>query len=79
LVAHAANSIYGRKLIDMDSKPKSPAINPPSTPSTTAAAPERTESRTEKTVKDIESRFKQTGSASDFIALRAAQISKRKS
>jgi hypothetical protein len=79
LVAHAANSIYGRKLIDMDSKPKSPAINPPSTPSTTAAAPERTESRAEKTVKDIESRFKQTGSASDFIALRAAQISKRKS
>jgi len=78
LVAHAANSIYGRKLIDMDNKPKSPAINPPSTPSTTAAAPERAESRTEKTLKDVESRFKQTGSASDFIALRAAQISKRK-
>lgn len=79
LVAHAANSIYGRKLIDMDSKPKSPSINPPSTPSTVAAAPERTESRADKSIKDIESRFKQTGNPSDFIALRAAQISKRKS
>jgi hypothetical protein len=79
LVAHAANSIYGRRLIEMDSKPRSPSINPPSVPSTTAAAPERTESRAEKSIKDIESRFKQTGSSSDFIALRAAQISKRKS
>ena len=78
LVAHAANSIYGRKLISMDDKPKSPAINPPSSPNAVAAAPERTESRAEKSIKDIESRFKQTGSTSDFIALRAAQISKRK-
>ena len=77
LIAHAANSMYGRRVIEPD-KPKSPSIIPPSSPSTTAAGPERTESRTEKTVKDIESRFKQTGSASDFIALRAAQISKRK-
>jgi hypothetical protein len=79
IIAHAANSMYGRKVIEMESKPRSPAINPPSVPSTTAAAPERTESRTEKSIKDIESRFKQTGSSSDFIALRAAQISKRKS
>jgi len=78
LVAHAANSIYGRKLISMDDKPKSPAINPPASPNTTAAAPERTESRAEKSIRDIETRFKQTGNSSDFIALRAAQISKRK-
>ena len=78
LVAHAANSIYGRKLISMDDKPKSPAINPPASPNTGIAGPERTESRAEKSIKDIESRFKQTGSSSDFIALRAAQISKRK-
>ena len=65
-------------LISMDDKPKSPAINPPSSPNAVAAAPERTESRAEKSIKDIESRFKQTGSSSDFIALRAAQISKRK-
>lgn len=78
LIAHAANSMYGRRVIEMD-KPKSPAINPPASPNSAAAAPERTESRAEKSIRDIESRFKQTGNSSDFIALRAAQISKRKS
>ena len=78
LIAHAANSMYGRRVIESE-KPKSPTISPPSNPSTVAAAPERTESRADKSIKDIESRFKQTGNPSDFIALRAAQISKRKS
>jgi hypothetical protein len=70
--------MYGRRVIETE-KPKSPTISPPSNPSTVAAAPERTESRADKSIKDIESRFKQTGNPSDFIALRAAQISKRKS
>ena len=48
------------------------------TASTTAAAPEKAEARMEKSLKDVESRFRQTGKGSDFIALRAAQISKRK-
>lgn len=76
LIAHAANSMYGRKLIE--DKPKSPSINPPSNPSTSASSSERTDSRMDKSLKEIESRFKQSGSSSDFIALRAAQISKRK-
>lgn len=77
LIAHAANSMYGRREIGMD-KPKGPTLNPPSNPSTTAAAPEKAEARMEKSIKDVESRFRQTGKGSDFIALRAAQISKRK-
>lgn len=77
LMAHAANSMYGRRIIE--DKPKSPAINPPSNPSTSASSSERTDARMDKSLKEIESRFKQTGSSSDFIALRAAQISKRKS
>jgi len=76
LMAHAANSMYGRRIIE--DKPKSPAINPPSNPSTSASSSERTDARMDKSLKEIESRFKQTGSSSDFIALRAAQISKRK-
>lgn len=76
LIAHAANSMYGRKLIE--DKPKSPSINPPSNPSTSASSSERTDSRMDKSLKEIESRFKQTGNSSDFIALRTAQISKRK-
>lgn len=79
LVAHAANSMYGRKVIKDDAKPaKTPALTPPSNPSTTAAAPERSESRVDKSIKDIEKRFKETGSAQDFIALRAAQRSNRR-
>jgi len=78
LVAHAANSIYGRRTLEMDSKPKTPALSPPSTPSQAAAASDRPENRMDRQLKDIESRFKTTGSSSDFIALRAAQISKRK-
>ena len=77
LIAHAANSMYGRREIPME-KSKGPTLNPPSNPSTTAAAPEKAEARMEKSLKDVESRFRQTGKASDFIALRAAQISKRK-
>ena len=77
LIAHAANSMYGRRVIEQE-KPKSPTINPPSNPSTTASASERVDGRVEKSLKEVEARFKQTGNASDFIALRAAQISKRK-
>lgn len=77
LIAHAANSMYGRREIPME-KSKGPTLNPPSNPSTTAAAPEKAEARMEKSLKDVESRFRQTGKGSDFIALRAAQISKRK-
>lgn len=77
LVAHAANSIYGRRTLEMDAKPKSPTLAPPSNPSQVAAASDRPENRMDRQLKDIESRFKQTGSPNDFIALRAAQISKR--
>lgn len=77
LIAHAANSMYGRREIPME-KSKGPTLNPPSSPSTTAAAPEKAEARMEKSLKDVESRFRQTGKASDFIALRAAKISQRK-
>jgi hypothetical protein len=80
LVAHAANSIYGRKTVEMPSdKPKSPTLSPPSTPSSSAAASERAEARHDKEVKEVEQRFRKTGSANDFVALRTAQISKRQS
>lgn len=81
LIAHAANSMFGRRTIETEDKPLPRAttpLTPPSTPSSSAAAPERTESREERSVKDIESRFQKSGKPDDFVALRAAQISKRK-
>jgi hypothetical protein len=77
LIAHAANSMYGRRVIEPTTS-KSPSLNPPSNPSTNASVSERVDSRVEKSLKEVEARFKQTGSSNDFIALRAAQISKRK-
>jgi len=79
LVAHAANSMFARKPIPHDAPPARPsALTPPSTPSSSAAAPERAGSREEASIKEVESRFKKTGRPDDFIALRAAQLSKRK-
>lgn len=79
LLAHAANSIYGRKSIPLSEPKPSVKANPPSNPSTAAAAPERTEAREIKAVKEAASKVRETGSISDFIALRTAQhTTKRK-
>jgi len=78
MVAHAANSIYGRKEIRIDSKP-SLSADPPYNPGSSSAGSERPESKTTKVIKDIQNRFKTTGDAKDFVALRTEQLSKRKS
>lgn len=80
LIAHAANSMYGRRAVEggISGAPAKPAINPPATPKPTAAAPERADARVDKAMQDVKTRFTQTGSQSDWIALRAAQLAKRK-
>ena len=77
LLAHAANSMFARKTIPMDGKP-SPKLTPPGAPSNTVAAGDRTPTAGERNVKEVSKRLADTGSVSDFIALRAAQLSKRK-
>lgn len=78
LVAHAANSIYGRKSIEISPK-VAPAITPPSTPKSSIPQPEKQESRETKKEADYQKRFKETSDVGDFIALRTAQLTKRKS
>lgn len=80
LIAHAANSMYGRRSVEggIAGSPSKPAINPPATPKPVAAAPERADARVERAMQDVKSRFTQTGSTSDWIALRSAQLAKRK-
>jgi len=79
MVAHAANSIYGRRSIEINPVKTAPAINPPSTPSTSAAQPEKPESRDSKKESEARKRFSATSNVSDFIALRTQQLTKRKS
>jgi len=81
LFAHAANSIYGRREIGIETTPRKAAsttLTPPSTPNSNAAASERKESRDEGSLRELESRFKTTKKPDDFVALRAQQIAKRK-
>jgi hypothetical protein len=80
LFAHAANSIYGRREIGIETTPRkaqSTTLTPPSTPNSNAAAPERKETRDEGSLRELESRWKTSRKADDFVALRAQKIAKR--
>ena len=73
IIAHAANSIYGRKLVK---DTKSVNLNPPKTGATSAPTVSRTK-KSQKALADLNSRFKNSGSKGDFISLRTAQLSKQ--
>jgi len=80
ILAHAANSMYGRKSIPID-KPAAktlPKITPPSSPSNSAAQSDRSEDNGERSVKEAAKRLQESGRPDDFVALRTAQLSKRK-
>ena len=73
--AHATNSIHGRKLVGVNKK--SPTLNPPKTGNPASAQSEKGMGRTAKALKELEARFKQTGNARDFAALRKLKMSNR--
>jgi len=75
--AHATNSIYGRKPVKT-SKKVAPSINPPKTGNPSAAQSEKSTGRTAKALKELEARFKSTGSANDFAALRKLKMASRR-
>ena len=79
LVAHAANSMYGRKAITSRTTP-APRIRstPPKTASTTAAKSEKTAPRTVKKIQSVSQQFSDSGTAADFVALRTLQMQNRK-
>jgi hypothetical protein len=73
--AHATNSIHGRKLVG--NTKKAPTLNPPRTGNPVSAQSEKGMGRTAKALKELEARFKQTGNARDFAALRKLKMSNR--
>jgi hypothetical protein len=73
ILAHAANSIYGRKIIKQD-KP-GVTLNPPKTGATSAPKTSR-DSKGKKALADLTSRFKSSGSRDDFIKLRTKQLTR---
>jgi len=75
LLAHAANSIYGRKEIKNDkSKVR---LNASNTSTPNAAGSEKPISRTNKSIKNLSTQFKQSGGKDDFITLRTLQLQNR--
>jgi len=75
LLAHAANSIYGRKEIKNDkSKVR---LNAPSNSTPNAAGSEKPISRTNKSIKNLSTQFQQSGQKDDFITLRTLQLKNR--
>ncbi len=75
LMAHAANSIYGRQLVK--GGVGSPTLNPTRTGSTGASTSEKTVKKSTKALKDLSQRFKSSGNKSDFISLRTLQLKNR--
>jgi hypothetical protein len=75
LMAHAANSIYGRQPVK--GGVASPTLNPTKTGATGASTSEKTVNKSTKALKDLSSRFKKSGTKSDFINLRTLQIKNR--
>ena len=75
LMAHAANSIYGRQPVK--GGVASPTLNPTRTGATGTSTSEKTVNKSTKALKDLSSRFKQSGDKGDFISLRTLQIKNR--
>ena len=75
IMAHAANSIYGRKIVQ--ESPKSASLTPPKTAASAASTSEKTVGKSAKALRDLGQRFRQSGNKSDFITLRTLQLKNR--
>lgn len=75
IIAHAANSIYGRKPV-VESR-QSARLNPPKQPTGAGAQAERKADPKVKKVNEYKNRFSKTGSKSDFVTLRTLQLQNR--
>ena len=77
IMAHAANSIYGRKTIK--NSPTSTKLSPPKTAISAASTSEKTVGKSAKALKSFNQQFRQSGNKSDFIALRTLQLKNKQS
>ena len=75
ILAHAANSLYGKKEVQQKASPR---LTPPNSSFSNAAQSSRPAAKSDKAIKEMESRFKQSGDKKDFITLRTLQLSNKK-
>lgn len=72
-MAHAANSIYGRRLVK--DSPSGVQLTPPRTNASSAPKVSRT-GKNKKALTDLSNRFKATGNRDDYVNYRAKQLAK---
>jgi len=75
IMAHAANSLYGRKPVT--GSKQSARLNPPKQPTGAGAQSERKVDSRVKKVNEYKNQFSKTGSKSDFVTLRTLQLQNR--
>ena len=75
IMAHAANSIYGKKLVPTSTK--STSLTPPKTAVSAASTSEKTVGKSTKALKNLSQQFRQSGNRNDFITLRTLQLKNR--
>ena len=75
ILAHATQSMYGRKPIT-EGGTKSPTLTPPKG-GPTASRSEKTETVSAKALQNLSQQYKSNGNISDFIALRTKQLNNR--
>ena len=73
IIAHAANSIYGRREIKQNTT--GVKLNPPSVGANSAPSSSRAK-KGAKALADLNSRFRESGDKNDFIKLRTLQLTK---
>ena len=73
LLAHAANSMYARRSVDVKATSR---LSPPSLVVSQSTDSNKPETRQSKALSDLSSRFGKSGSYKDFKAIRALQHSK---
>ncbi len=74
LMAHAANSLYGRKLIKEEKPKASPKLNPPASVKSVAAQSEQPQDPTKKAISKLVEQYRASGDKSDFIKFRTQQL-----
>jgi hypothetical protein len=70
LLAHAANSLYGRRAVDTKSAPR---LSPPTPVVSQSSDSNKPEARQAKAMNELSTLFSKTGSYKDFKAIRALQ------
>ena len=77
LMAHAANSLYGRKPVQQEKPKSSPKLNPPKSVDSGATKSEKPVNPSNKAVKKLVEQYKTTGNQADFVKYRTQLIKNR--